>query len=575
MGEMHEQADAQLLREFAEHGNDSAFREIVIRHTDFVYSVALRCVNSPDLASDIAQSVFTDLSRKARSLADKLADNASLVGWLYRSTRFAALNQLRDDHRRRAHERQAMEQLLAHSEAGPDWDRIRPILDEAMDELKEEDRDALLLRYFKNHDFRGVGLALGVSEDAAQKRVSRAVERLREFFAKHGVTVGASGLAVVISANAVQAAPLGLAVTISSAAALSGTTLTVAATATAAKAVAMTTLQKTIIILALTAAIGTGIYQSRQAASLRSQVQALQQQQAPLTEQIQQLTRSRGDAERQLAALRDENDRLNRNTSELLKLRGNSGLAQADSRELAKLKSTLAQQTVQMPDFLTNAMAHGLSTAEKFRKKEAEARLARMKKMLNLTDDQEQAMMDITLKHIQSQTQTTMDLITGKSTPEQQLALSGNKDNQEAAIKALLTPEQMAAYPEFVQAEKITTAATAANSDAGRIAGEFKLSKEQQEQIRASFYQRYLDESADGLNQKAISAVRKNGNLAETGNISIEWQKSELEAKLKILGGILTPEQINSYREEQMDQINMQASAMKMLLPQKPAGTTN
>jgi len=113
MDEMHEESDAQLLRGYAQHGDEAAFREIVTRHTDLVYSVAVRCVNSPDLACDIAQSVFTDLSSKARPLAEKLADDASLVGWLYRSARFAALNQLRNDHRRRAHERQAMEQLLS------------------------------------------------------------------------------------------------------------------------------------------------------------------------------------------------------------------------------------------------------------------------------------------------------------------------------------------------------------------------------------------------------------------------------------------------------------------------------
>jgi hypothetical protein len=92
MGEMQDKSDARLLREYAERGCEPAFREIVTRHTDFVYSAALRCVNSPDIACDIAQSVFTDLSRKARPLADKLADTASLVGWLYRSARFAALN---------------------------------------------------------------------------------------------------------------------------------------------------------------------------------------------------------------------------------------------------------------------------------------------------------------------------------------------------------------------------------------------------------------------------------------------------------------------------------------------------
>src|SRR5207247_1267427 len=185
----------------------------------------------------------TDHTSRAGPVAEKLADDASLVGWLYRSTRFAALNQLRNDHRRLAHERQAMELLLSNSETAPDLDRIRPVLDEAMDNLSDEDRDALLLRYFKNHDFRDVGLALGLCDDGAQKRVSGAVERLREFPAKRGVTAGASGLVVVISANAVQSAPVGLAVTISTAAALAGTTVATTATATATKAIAMTTLQ--------------------------------------------------------------------------------------------------------------------------------------------------------------------------------------------------------------------------------------------------------------------------------------------------------------------------------------------
>ena len=116
-----------------------------------------------------------------------------------------------------------MEQLLTNSESAADWEQIRPALDEALDSLGDEDREALLLRYFKNQDFRAVGLALGVSDDAAQKRVSRAVERLREFFSKRNVTIGASGLAVLISANAVQSAPIGLAATISTAAILAGT----------------------------------------------------------------------------------------------------------------------------------------------------------------------------------------------------------------------------------------------------------------------------------------------------------------------------------------------------------------
>jgi len=345
MDEMHEKSDAQLLRGYAQHGDEAAFREIVTRHTDLVYSVAVRCVNSPDLACDIAQSVFTDLSSKARPLAEKLADGASLVGWLYRSTRFAALNQLRNDHRRLAHERQAMEQLLSNSETAPDWDRIRPVLDEAMDNLSDEDRDALLLRYFKNHGFRDVGLALGLSDDAAQKRVSRAVERLREFFAKRGVTAGASGLVVVISANAVQAAPAGLAVTISTSAALAGGAVQTSTALAATKAIAMTTLQKTIIGTTLAAVVSTSIYEARQNFRLREQNQTLQQQQAPLIGQIQRLAHERDDANSKLDALQQENEHLRRDTAELAKLRGEIARLRNDSRDLAQLKAAETQMT--------------------------------------------------------------------------------------------------------------------------------------------------------------------------------------------------------------------------------------
>ncbi len=218
---MKEQSDVQLLRAYAETGDEPSFHEVVTRHADLVYSAALRQVESPDLAADTTQRVFTDLARKARPLAASLKEDASLVGWLYRSTRFAALNLRRADRRRVAHEREAMEQLMTDTEPAPNWDHIRPVLDEAMADLNDEDREALLLRFFKDQDFRAVGSALGVSDDAAQKRVSRAVDRLRGLLARRGVAVGAGGLALVLSGQVVHAAPVGMAATIT-ASALSG-----------------------------------------------------------------------------------------------------------------------------------------------------------------------------------------------------------------------------------------------------------------------------------------------------------------------------------------------------------------
>jgi RNA polymerase sigma factor (sigma-70 family) len=294
---VNRQTDTQLLRAYAECHSDSAFAELVRRHIDLVHSAALRMVRDSHLAQDVTQGVFVALARHAPQLADRPV----LAGWLHSTAQNIAAQTVRTDVRRRAREQEVavMNELLSVSpDAG--WEHIAPHLDEALGELSEPDRDAVLLRYFKNHDLRTVGATLGISDDAAQKRVSRAVERLREFFAKRGVTVGASGLAVVISANAVQAAPVGLALTISTAAALTGTTLATTATVTATKAIAMTALQKTLVTATIAVLAGAGIYEARQAAQLSEQVQTLQQQQAAQVEELQQ---ERDDAVKRLAFL--------------------------------------------------------------------------------------------------------------------------------------------------------------------------------------------------------------------------------------------------------------------------------
>ena len=203
------------------------------------------------------------------------------------------------------------------TDTAPDWDQVQPVLDEAMADLSDEDRDALLLRYFKNHDFRAIGSTLGVSDDAAQKRVTRALERLRTHLTSRGVTTTALALSTALAANAVPLAPAGLAAALSTSA-LAGTTLATAATVT--KAIAMTTLQKTAIAATIAVLAGAGIYEARQAAQLREQVQKLQ----PLVEQNQQLQNCFADATNQLTGLLAENSRLksNSNQSEVLKLRG-------------------------------------------------------------------------------------------------------------------------------------------------------------------------------------------------------------------------------------------------------------
>lgn len=570
MGEMHEPSDAQLLRDYAEHRDEAAFREIVRRHTDVIYSAALRQVASPDLARDVAQGVFTDLARKAQPLAESLAENASVLGWLFRSTRYAALNLMRDDRRRQARERHVMEHFNPASETTPEWDAVQPILDEAMADLSDEDRDALLLRFFKNQDFRVIGQSLGVSDDTAQKRVSRALERLRAEFIRRGVTTSSIALSTALSANAVAIAPAGLAGVFSTTAMLSGAAVQTSAAITITKTITMTTLQKTFIAAALTAAVGTGIYQAHQTSNLREQNESLEQQQTAQAGQLAKLQTENKRLSNQVAQVKDSQALSKEQSTELLKLRGQVALARADSVELSKLKSTLANRTGQTPDFFTNAVTTGLSTAENWKMKDAQARLDRMKKMLNLSDDQAQAISDIMQKHIQGQTQMTMAMLTGKITPEQQQAAGADRGNQEAEIKALFTPEQLAVYPEYLQAEATTAADNSAQNDANQIAGDFSLSDAQREQIHEAFYQIDLNTPQD-----AVSAARQSGNLATIADVNEELQKSQLEKKLKTLEDVLTPEQINVYRDQAMKQINMQAAAMKMFLPQKADGTSN
>jgi RNA polymerase sigma factor (sigma-70 family) len=273
--------DAQLLREYTERRAEAAFGELVRRHVDLVYSAALRMVRDTHLAEDVTQGVILALSRSG----EQLTQRPVLSGWLHRTAQNLAANAVRSDVRHRAREQDAaaMNDLLS-TEPGAAWEAIAPHLDTALGELNEPDRDALLLRYFERKSAREIAQTLGTSEEAAQKRVNRAVDRLRELLAKRGVTAGAAGLVVLISANSVQAAPVGLALSIATSATLAATAVATLTTSGAAKTLAMTTLQKTLITTALVAAIGVATYEAWQASLLRAQVKTDQQQTLPQSE---------------------------------------------------------------------------------------------------------------------------------------------------------------------------------------------------------------------------------------------------------------------------------------------------
>jgi len=231
-------SNLDLLRQFARENSQDAFAEIVRRHLDLVYSAARRQVRSPELAEDIAQSVFADLARTA----GRLKDDTLLTGWLYAVTRRTAIDAVRKESRRQLREQVAVEMNTMNA-TPDDWAQIAPLLDDAMATLDETDRAAVLLRYFENKSLREVGHSLNISDDAAQKRVSRAVERLREFFTKQRLTIGTAGLVALISSNAVQSAPVGLAATTCATALLGGTAIQTSTLMTSTKTIAMTSIQ--------------------------------------------------------------------------------------------------------------------------------------------------------------------------------------------------------------------------------------------------------------------------------------------------------------------------------------------
>ncbi|HWD93726.1 MAG TPA: sigma-70 family RNA polymerase sigma factor [Verrucomicrobiae bacterium] len=336
--------DSRLLRQYAENGTDDAFATLVERHINLVYSVALRQVRNPHQAEEITQAVFIILAKKAAVLRHEKA----VSSWLFQTTRLTANNFKRSEIRRQCREQEAYMESIFDRSGNDTWEKIGPMLDDAVGALKEKERRAIILRFYERKNLSEVGLAMGTSEEAAKKRVARALEKLQKLFLKRGVALTAPVIAGSISAHSVQAAPPALAmgvktVAVAKGAVISGSTLTLVKGAM--RVMAWTKAQTTIVAGIGVILIGTGAYETSHAARLDQQNQSLQQQQTTLSTQTQQLQSALDEASNRLASLSDDSPERQREKSELLRLRGEAAQMQSLQQEMARLKQAVVAKS--------------------------------------------------------------------------------------------------------------------------------------------------------------------------------------------------------------------------------------
>ena len=268
-----------LVSEYVRTGSEPAFRELVARYVELVYSSALRLVaGDAHLAEDVSQTVFLNLARKAH----RLPRQVMLGGWLHRDTCYAARTLMRSERRRQQRERQAMEMSAVEDHSEVNLATLAPLLDEAIEELRAEDRTAILLRFFEQRDFRSIGEALGSNEEAARKRVTRAVEKLHGLLKVRGVSLSAAALGTVLATQTLTAAPGGLAASIAGTA-LAGAAAGAGFSATLIKLATMTKIQAGVLGAVVLVGAATSLVVQHQAqAAFRTQDESLRRQSAEL-----------------------------------------------------------------------------------------------------------------------------------------------------------------------------------------------------------------------------------------------------------------------------------------------------
>ncbi len=294
--------DAELLRRYAENHSESAFTEFVGRHLALVYFTALRGTDGDTaLAQEVAQAVFGVAARRVATLVG----HPTPTGWLHTTARHLALRASRKERTRRRYEKEAAMQGMITGDPAHDWDRLRPVIDDALGELDAREREAILVRFFEGRPFADIGAAWRISQDAARMRVDRALEKLRVALERRGIRSVSAALGTVLASQAGLAAPPGLIATVSGAALSAG-----AAPGGMAAFFNLMSATKIIVTTAVLVAVlasGMAVLQHRRAETATLRAEAATQELAAARNQLARAEQRRTTAESAAAEAEKDN----------------------------------------------------------------------------------------------------------------------------------------------------------------------------------------------------------------------------------------------------------------------------
>ena len=522
----------QWLAEYAQTGSEAAFREVVERYVNLVYSAAIRLVNGDaHLAQDVTQGVFADLARMAR----KISRDVKLGGWLHRHTCFVANNTMRGERRRQLRERSAVEMNSMEDHSEENLALIAPVLDEAINELGAEDRDAIMLRFFEQKDFRTVGEALGSNEEAARKRVTRALDKLHGSLTRRGIVLSASALTTTLASQAVTAAPAGLALSISTAA---------VASATAGGGTALTLIQimakakigiaaAVVVAVAIPVAIGVRHHQKVRAENEALRAQAAQVEQLSAENARLAKLAAQGNATPTPASSNDP-------SREMLKLRGEVGRlrTEANAPKPSPLSAVISDPETRRMIREQQKMGMGMIYKQ-------------FGDRLKLPPEQRQKFVDLLADDIMENVDHVGALLRdGKSREEIDQVFTAQEAAMMEKLKAMLGPEEFSQYQDYTR--NLGSFLTAEQFK-GEMSGDKAAKDEKSKQI----YEVMQQETRAVLGELGLSEDFQTLPILNFRNIASE---QEAERNLKLMERIyeqaaprvrsfLSPEEMKKFDE--------------------------